>query len=360
MQWSASEDSEPGFPPIEDAPTAWLDVRSPSEYAAGHVPGAYSLPLLSDSERHQVGLCFKNRGSAEAVDLAWLYLGPKIPWLLQTLRVLSEKAGIGANRSWMVYCWRGGQRSMGMELLVRQAGYPVQRYAGGYKAWRGRMTTLWGQPWRWFILGGRTGSAKTEALHDLAAAGQQVLDLEGLAGHKGSAFGNLGEIPQPSQEHFMNRLAHGLDGMDLGRPVWVESESRQIGSLHLPDELYQAMQQAPYFRLNRSMDFRIRHLLSNYGAADPALLRRSFLKIERKMGPQHCQRAVEYLDAGDLDAAARLALTYYDRTYDYAFGQRPCPDCAVELRSDAMGLRLVNLLIKAGQRVFGNPISIES
>lgn len=292
--------------------------------------------------------------------MAWLYVGPKIPWLLQTLRVLSEKAGIGANRSWMVYCWRGGQRSMGMELLVRQAGYPVQRYAGGYKAWRGRMTTLWGQPWRWFILGGRTGSAKTEALHDLAAAGQQVLDLEGLAGHKGSAFGNLGEVPQPSQEHFMNRLAHGLDGMDLGRPVWVESESRQIGSLHLPDELYQAMQQAPYFRLNRSMDFRIRHLLSNYGAADPALLRRSFLKIERKMGPQHCQRAVEYLDAGDLDAAARLALTYYDRTYDYAFGQRPCPDCAVELRSDAMGLRLVNLLIKAGQRVFGNPISIES
>jgi hypothetical protein len=94
-------------------------------------------------------------------------------------------------------------------------------------------------------------------------------------------------------------------------------------------------------------------LLSNYGAADPALLRRSFLKIERKMGPQHCQRAVEYLDAGDLDAAARLALTYYDRTYDYAFGQRPCPDCAVELRSDAVGPRLVNLLLKAGQRVFG-------
>ena len=146
MQRSASEDSEPGFPPTEDAPTAWLDVRSPSEYAAGHVPGAYSLPLLSDSERHQVGLCFKNRGSAEAVDLAWLYVGPKIPWLLQTLRVLSEKAGIGANRSWMVYCWRGGQRSMGMELLVRQSGYPVQRYAGGYKAWRGRMTRYGDNP----------------------------------------------------------------------------------------------------------------------------------------------------------------------------------------------------------------------
>jgi len=360
MQRSSAEDSEPGYPETGPSTTAWLDVRSPGEFAAGHIPGAFSWPLLSDSERHQVGLCFKNRGSAEAIELAWLYVGPKIPWLLQSLHALSETAGIGPTRPWTVYCWRGGQRSMGMEMLVRQAGYPVQRYAGGYKAWRGRMPALWGQPWRWFILGGRTGSAKTEALHDLAVAGHQVLDLEGLAGHKGSAFGNLDQVPQPTQEHFMNRLAQVLDGFDPAKPVWVESESRQIGSLHLPDELYQAMQRAPYFRLNRSMDFRIRHLLSNYGAADPALLREAFLKIERKMGPQHCRTAVHCLDLGQLEEAARLALTYYDRTYDYAFGQRPCPDCTVELRSDATGIRLISLLIKAGQRVFGHSIMTEA
>lgn len=332
---------------------AWLDVRSPSEYAAGHIPGAYSLPLLSDAERHEVGLCYKQRGADEALDLAWLYVGPKIPALLKDLRALSQGAGVGEAKPWMVYCWRGGQRSRGMEVLVRQAGFPVERYEGGYKAWRGRMPGIWGRPWRWFVLGGRTGSAKTEALQALASAGHQVLDLEGWAGHLGSAFGNLSGQPQPSQEHFMNLLAHALDTLDPQRPVWVESESRQIGSVHLPDELYLAMQRAPYFRLNRSMDFRIRHLLSNYGQAEPTRLRDAFMKIKRKMGPQHCQKALLALEQGQLDEAARWALTYYDRTYDHAFSLRPCPDCAVELRSDATGSRLVQVLSKAANRVFG-------
>lgn len=335
---------------------AWLDVRSPSEYAAGHIPGAYSLPLLSDAERHAVGLCYKQRGAAEALDLAWLYVGPKIPMLLKALRSLSQTAGVGEARPWLVYCWRGGQRSRGMEVLVRQAGFQVERYEGGYKAWRGRMPGLWGQPWRWLVLGGRTGSAKTEALQALASAGHQVLDLEGLARHLGSAFGNLNGNSQPSQEHFMNLLAHALEALDPQRPVWVESESRQIGSVHLPDELFLAMHCAPYFRLNRSMDFRIRHLLSNYGQADPTLLRDAFLKIKRKMGPQHCQQALQALEQGQLEEAARTALIYYDRTYDHAFSLRPCPDCAVELRSDATGMRLIELLSKAAQRVFGQSI----
>ncbi len=360
--WSSVEETAPDG--------AWLDVRSPSEFAQGHIPGAQSLPLFTDMERHQVGLCFKEKGSREAVDLAWLYIGPKVPELLKAIHALSVKVGIEPlskeeiavkiARSWKVYCWRGGQRSLGMELLIKQAGYPVFRYPGGYKAWRQRMENLWELPWHWRVIGGSTGSGKTAVLKDLKEAGDQVLDLEGLASHLGSAFGELGQEPQPSQEHFMNLLAETLGGMDLLRPVWVESESRQIGKVHIPLPLYDSMHKAPYFRLQRSMKFRMQNLLNSYGLEDKDDLRSAFLKIERKMGPQYCQQALAFLDQEDLKSAAELALLYYDRTYQHAFTLRPCPQCVTSLQTDAEGDRLVNLLRKTSVRLFpivSNPYS---
>lgn len=349
------------------AMTVWMDVRSPSEYAQGHVPGALSLPLFSDAERREVGICYKRRGALEAVNLAWFYVGPKVPTLLESIHRLSKEQGItplkaGAEgnptgveegvRQWTLYCWRGGQRSMGMEMLVRQAGYAVTRYAGGYKAWRGRMEELWTRPWRWRVVGGRTGSAKTETLQALAGMGEQVLDLEALACHLGSAFGDLGQPPQPSQEHFTNKITASMEEFRADKPIWVESESRQIGSLHLPDTLYEALHRAPYFRLLRTMDFRMDYLLASYGILDAPGLASAFRKIERKMGPQYCKQALEFLEQGNLRDAAALALVYYDRTYDFAFEQRPCPGCTVDLKTDARGERLAAMLIKAENRVF--------
>ncbi|MFM8513009.1 MAG: tRNA 2-selenouridine(34) synthase MnmH [Bacteroidota bacterium] len=343
----------------------WLDVRSPAEFAQGHVPGALSLPLFTDAERHQVGLCFQEKGPREAVDLAWLYVGPKVPELLKAIHVLSSKVGIepitkGDNLGkvapiWKVYCWRGGQRSMGMEMLLKQAGYPVFRYPGGYKAWRQRMETLWALPWQWRVIGGSTGSGKTTLLKELREAGEQVLDLENLASHLGSAFGELGQRPQPSQEHFMNLLAESLSLLDLKRPVWVESESRQIGKVHIPSALYESLHKAPYFRLQRSMDFRMHNLLNSYGLEDKNALRSAFLKIERKMGPQYCQQALAFLEEGDLKSAAELALKYYDRTYQHAFLQRPCPQCVANLQTDAKGRRLLDLLLRTSARLFQLP-----
>ena len=340
----------------------WLDVRSPAEYEQGHIPGALSLPLFSDTERHKVGLCFKEKGPRQAVDLAWLYVGPKVPELLKAIHVLSAKVGIeplikgeivgkGAP-VWKVYCWRGGQRSMGMELLFKQAGYPVFRYPGGYKAWRQRMESLWALPWEWRVVGGSTGSGKTALLKELKEAGEQVLDLENLASHLGSAFGELGQKPQPSQEHFMNLLAESMSLMDLSRPVWVESESRQIGKVHIPPALYDSLHKAPYLRLQRSINFRMHHLLNSYGLEDKNDLRSAFLKIERKMGPQFCQQALAFLEMGDLKSAAALALVYYDRTYQHAFMQRPCPQCVANLQTDAKGSRLVDLVLRTSDRLF--------
>lgn len=340
----------------------WLDVRSPAEYAQGHIPGAYSLPLFTVNERHQVGHCFKERGPKEALDLAWLYVGPKVPSLLKAIHTLSAKVGIepGAKedlaclgrRFWKVYCWRGGQRSLGMEMLIKQADYPVLRYPGGYKAWRQRMEPLWAVPWNWRVVGGSTGSGKTAVLRQLQEVGEQVLDLEGLASHLGSAFGDLGQGPQPSQEHFMNLLADELGRMNSGLPIWVESESRQIGKVHIPSPLYESMHKAPYFRMLRSSNFRMQHLLKSYGQEDIEGLRWAFLKIERKMGPQNCRQALDFLDQGDLKSAAKLALLYYDQTYQHAFLQRPCSQCVVDLQTDAEGSRLVNLLRKTSARVF--------
>lgn len=340
----------------------WLDVRTPSEFARGHIPGARNLPLFTDMERHRVGICFKQRGSREAVDLAWLYVGPKVPELLKAIHSLSASSGVKPGSGdpmsgigdpyWKVYCWRGGQRSLGMEMLIRQAGYPVLRYPGGYKAWRLRMDPLWVMPWKWRVIGGSTGSGKTAVLRDLGEAGEQVLDLEGLASHLGSAFGDLGQAPQPTQEHFMNLLANALGPLDPERPVWVESESRQIGRVNIPAALFDSLHKAPYFRIQRSMNFRMQHLLNSYGLEDQEGLRLSFLKIERKMGPQHCRQALEFLEKGDLKSAAELALLYYDRTYHHALMQRPCPQCMVDLQTDAQGIRLVNLLRRTSARVF--------
>jgi len=309
-----------------------------------------------------VGLCYKAKGSRQAVDLAWLYVGPKVPELLKTIHSLSATYGVepgsgdqvaeSADPFWKVYCWRGGQRSLGMEMLIRQAGYPVLRYPGGYKAWRLRMDSLWARPWNWRVIGGSTGSGKSAALRDLMEAGEQVVDLEGLASHLGSAFGDLGQAPQPTQEHFMNLLAVALEPLDPARPVWAESESRQIGRVHIPAPLYDSLHKAPYFRIQRSMNFRLQHLLNSYGMEDQEGLRLSFLKIERKMGPQHCRQALDFLEQGDLKSAAALALVYYDRTYHHAFMQRPCPMCHVDLQTDAQGIRLVNLLLKTSARVF--------
>jgi tRNA 2-selenouridine synthase len=340
----------------------WLDVRTPAEFAQGHIPGALNLPLFTDMERHRVGLCFKEKGPRQAVDLGWLYVGPKVPELLKGIHALSECSGVEPGSGddlagtgvpyWKVYCWRGGQRSLGMEMLIRQAGYPVIRYPGGYKAWRQKMETLWTMPWNWRVVGGSTGSGKSAVLRDLLEAGEQVLDLEGLASHLGSAFGDLGQAPQPTQEHFMNLLGDALETMEPAKPVWVESESRQIGRVNIPAPLYDSLHKAPYFRIQRSMNFRIEHLLNSYGREDLEGLRLSFLKIERKMGPQHCRQALAFLDQGDLKSAAELALLYYDRTYHHAFLQRPCPQCVANLQTDAAGGRLINLLLKTSARLF--------
>lgn len=297
-----------------------MDVRSPGEFAEAHIPGAISFPLFTDQERAEVGTLYKQVGRESAIDKGLEFIGPKMAAIVKEAR--AKFAEHPDRRPIHLYCWRGGMRSGSMGWLLRTAGLPVFLLKGGYKSYKQSLPDLMGQEWPLVRVGGYTGSAKTEVIQSLRSAGEQVIDLEGLARHFGSAFGNLERHDQPTSEHFRNLMADGLAGMDSSRRIWVENESRRIGNVHLPEPFYRRMIQCPALEMLRSEDDRVSHLVAMYGAFDVDLLRHGFASIRAELGGEHTEAAMEALDGSDLAQAARIALAYYDRTYEHALQKR--------------------------------------
>lgn len=294
-----------------------LDVRTPAEYADSHVPGALNLPLFSDEERVEVGTLYK-QASPEAAFLRGLELvGPK-------MRQLVEAAGhLAPHKRVSLHCWRGGQRSGSVAWLLDTAGFDVQVVKGGYKAYRQWVREQFGQaPARFLIVGGPTGAGKTEILHALRQMGEQVIDLEGLAHHKGSSFGALGEAPQPSAAQFENKLWDAWRALDAQRPIWLENESRSIGRIYLPDVLFERMMQAPRLDVQGPLEGRLDRLVDLYAPHPPAELAAAFDRIGKRLGGQHLAAALAALEAGDYRTAAQIALVYYDKTYHHSDGQQ--------------------------------------
>jgi tRNA 2-selenouridine synthase len=292
---------------------AILDVRSPAEYEQGHIPGALNLPLFSDYERERVGIAYKKHGPKEAMQIGLEIVGPKMTELVRSAQTLRS------GKPLVVHCWRGGKRSESVGWLLDFAGMPVSVIEGGYKAYRTyQRSWLTESPLNLIVLGGKTGSGKTDILHALSAKGEQVLDLENLAHHKGSAFGWIGEEPQPSTEQFENNIFEVLRSMDLSRPIWVENESLTIGRVFVPQTLWHKMNYAPLIHLEVPIEDRIQNLIGIYagGEAKEALIL-SFQKIASRLGGQHLKSAIESLERGDYRRAAEVALTYYDKAYYY-------------------------------------------
>ncbi|MFZ9732902.1 MAG: tRNA 2-selenouridine(34) synthase MnmH, partial [Schleiferiaceae bacterium] len=217
-----------------------FDVRSPAEFAHGHVPGAVSLPLFSDAERAEVGTVYKQQSPAKAVRLGLKFAGARMADLVAEVDARAKRDTSPVE----VYCWRGGQRSGSVAWLLRTAGYEVERWEGGYKAYRHRVLESWAQPRPYVVLAGLTGSGKTEVLRALHELGGPVLDLEGLAHHKGSAFGQIGELPQPTNEQFENDGALRLAELDGQPRIWIEDESRSIGRIWLQQSFFDRKKQA--------------------------------------------------------------------------------------------------------------------
>jgi tRNA 2-selenouridine synthase len=316
--------------PYFDDGVCVVDVRSPAEYAHAHVPGAVSIPLFTDEERAQVGTAYVQQGKDEAIRLGLQIVGPRLTQYVDTVRVFA------AERPLLVYCWRGGMRSASLAWLFETAGFDVSTVVGGYKAFRRNVLASFTAPWKLVIIGGRTGSAKTAVLHALAERGEQVLDLEAITNHKGSAFGALMEEPQPTSEQAANDMYRVLHGFDPARVVFVEDESRSVGRVFLPEDLFTAMQRAPIIVLDVPFEQRVQHLVTVYGAAPAEGLIDGFTRIRTKLGGERWAAAVDYVQHGDLPNATRIGLEYYDKTYEYCLTKRP-PDmitrCDVASRS---------------------------
>ncbi|MEM1122557.1 MAG: tRNA 2-selenouridine(34) synthase MnmH, partial [Bacteroidota bacterium] len=217
-----------------------FDVRSPAEFAKGHIPDAVNLPLFTNEERGIVGTIYKKENPRKAMLQGLEFVGPKMRWLIEAV----EK--VTTNKQIAVHCWRGGKRSGSVAWLLGMAGLEVHTINGGYKAYRTHiLNTFFEQKLNLVVLGGKTGCGKTKILKAIRAAGEQVIDLEGLANHKGSAFGFIGEPCPPTVEQFENNLFHQFSQLDLDRRIWVENESKRIGKVLIPQGFWEQMKAAP-------------------------------------------------------------------------------------------------------------------
>ena len=305
-----------------------LDVRSPGEYQHAHIPGAYSFPLFSDEERKIVGTTYKQVSRESAIKAGLDFFGPrmrtyidKAEEILVSRPVKPEEKG-GPSRTLLVHCWRGGMRSTAIAWLLDLYGFKVYSLIGGYKKYRHWVIDTYSSPIPLSILGGFTGSGKTYVLQQLGAAGQPILDLEALACHKGSAFGNIGMPQQPSQEHFENLLAHSLNGLGIrpgsvytGTPIIIEDESQRIGLVNIPQVFWNLMRSSAVFFLEIPFEERLSHILEEYGQLDRIALREAILRIQKRLGGLETKTALAAMDEGDTASCFRILLTYYDKWY---------------------------------------------
>ena len=297
-----------------------VDVRSPGEFEQGHIPTATNLPLFSDEERAQVGTAYKQQGRHIAVQLGLKLVGPKLPALAQALLELAQ-----INKPLCLHCWRGGMRSGSIAWLAGTLELPALVLKGGYKAYRRWVLEYFEQPWPLLVLGGRTGTGKTDLLLAMRQMGEAVVDLEGLANHRGSSFGGLGLPPQPSTEQYENRLAASLSAIAGKSPIWLEAESAQVGRCRIPAGLWRQMGEAQAVEIQRPMAERVEQLVAVYGSQGQDALRLATERIARRLGPQRTVTALEAIAAQDWAAACRQMLDYYDRCYDHELSRRNSP-----------------------------------
>jgi len=294
-----------------------IDVRSPSEYAEDHIPGAINLPVLSDSERAEVGTIYTQKDP---------FLARKIGAALVAKNAAAHLQGPLADRTggWrpLVYCWRGGQRSGSFTSILAQVGWRADLIEGGYRSYRRLVVqALYEQPLahRVVLVDGGTGTAKTRLLTLMAEAGAQVIDLEALAEHRGSLFGGLG-APQPAQKMFESRLIRAIMALDPGRPVFLEAEGNKIGDILIPPSLWKAMIAAPHVQLSAPLTARADFLMRAYDdlVVDGALLAARLEKLKAFHGAEQTAAWQALAAQGDFH---QLAMQLMERHYDPRYGK---------------------------------------
>ncbi len=315
-----------------------FDVRSPGEYNHAHIPGANNLPLFSDEERKIVGTAYKQQSREAAIKIGLDFFGPKMKKMVEDTEslVVSQESEAGQNRLKtndsrlvLVYCWRGGMRSAGVAWLLDLYGFKVYTLVGGYKSFRRHVLETFKLPFQFNILGGYTGSGKTELLKTLKEKGESVIDLEDIANHKGSAFGNIGMPKQPAQEMFENLLGCDLREICKASPLrgglegaWIEDESQRIGLVNIPTDIWKTMRQSPVYFLDIPFEERLKHITEEYGKLDKQKMIDAIGRIRERLGGLDAKMAIQLLDEGNTLESFRILLKYYDKFYLKALHNR--------------------------------------
>lgn len=324
-----------------------FDVRSPGEFAQAHIPGAFSLTLFNDEERKQVGTAYKQESREVAIKIGLDYFGVKMRSIIETVEsflVSGSKSEVHQNgqqktRNILVHCWRGGMRSAAIAWLLDLYGYHVYLLVGGYKAYRNWALLQFEKEYPFIIIGGYTGSGKTEVLHQLSKQNKRLIDLEDLANHKGSAFGAIEGKPQPRQEMFENLLAQAL--FDTGykildesvqnqissiqnpvSAIYIEDESQRIGNLQIPMPLWYTMRKSPVYFLDIPFNERLDFITADYGKQDKEELKNAILRIQKRLGGLETKNAIQFLDDNQLKDCFGILLSYYDKWYGKALFNR--------------------------------------
>lgn len=293
-----------------------VDVRTPSEFVQGHIPGAVNIPLFTDDERARVGLRYKQAGKEFAVQLGLEIVGPKLANYTKKVKQIAPKKEI------LIHCWRGGMRSGSMAWLFEISTIKVSILKDGYKAYRGYIRERLGDKIPLKILGGYTGSGKTDILYEIMKQGEQMIDLEGLAHHKGSAFGTIGQQPQPTNEQFENDLAHEWLKLNPKKIVWLEDESVTMGRCGIPAPLYSRMRVAHVIKVEVPKGVREQRLVREYVDGDTKQLFSALSRISKKLGGLKTKEAEEALKKNDFRKVAEITLEYYDKAYGYGLDKR--------------------------------------
>jgi tRNA 2-selenouridine synthase len=329
-----------------------LDVRSPGEYHHAHIPGAYSLPLFTNEERKVVGTAYKQQSRKTAIKIGLDYFGVKMKNMVEEvediiarfpLKILNSNEisqnGQQETRSLLVHCWRGGMRSAGVAWLLDLYGFKVYTLAGGYKAYRKWVRDQFEKTHSLKVLGGYTGSGKTLVLHKLQQAGLSIIDLEKMGNHKGSAFGAIGESPQPTQEMFENLLAEALmvhhwplagettasmndQQTSINDSVWIEDESQRIGNLKIPDSFWKQMRSSKIVFLDIPFEERLNYLTKEYGRFETEKLVNAIIRIQKRLGGLETKNAVNFLIENNHKECFRILLKYYDKWYSKGLHNR--------------------------------------
>lgn len=296
--------------------TVVVDVRTPLEFQQGHILGAVNIPIFTNEERVLVGTSYKQQGRQPAILLGFELTGPKWAAFIRQAELLAPDKKV------LVHCWRGGMRSGAMAWSFDLYGFEVSTLKGGYKAFRKSGISAFSENYPFMILSGSTGSAKTKILQEMKAFGEQVIDLEDLAQHQGSAFGSMGKLIQPSQEQFENLLGVELQKMDVSKRIWLEDESVTIGKKVIPKPIWDQMRKATVVKIEFPKEERIEFLNQDYGNLDKEFLKESVLKITKRLGPLETKLTLQAIEEGRMKDFIKQVLVYYDKTYAKGLSSR--------------------------------------